>query len=58
MRIYDIREEASEPQAEPPLVADLPIASSSVCCNSVHFHPFLPVIATGSGSRRFYGDED
>lgn len=54
VRIYDIREEASKPDDEPPFVADLPIATARpVCCNSVHFHPFLPVLATGSGNRRF-----
>lgn len=59
VRIYDIREEASDSEAEPAFVADLPITSSpSVCCNSVQFHPFLPVLATGSGSRLFREDEE
>jgi WD40 repeat protein len=60
VRIYDIREEGSEPTAAPPHVADMPVGGRGpgAVCNSVCFHPFLPVLATGSGSRRFRDTEE
>jgi hypothetical protein len=60
VRIYDIREEGSEPTAAPPHVADMPVGGRGpgAVCNSVCFHPFLPVLATGSGSRRFRDAEE
>ena len=55
--VYDIREEAAAPDDSPPLETSLslyPTAGATVAetVSSVQFHPFLPVFATGSGSRQ------
>jgi len=64
--VYDIRAAAAEGHLAPPLAAELPLyqpdgsGGAVEAVSAVAFHPFLPVIATGSGSRRFpaeAGDE-
>ena len=50
--VYDIREECDKPEDSPAVAGEFAL-HEDVCCNSVAFHPYLPVLATGSGSRQF-----